>query len=472
MRALFVLSILVVLLGSCQFSEKRTSLNGTWQSIGSGWLLEIKDSTSYTFYDYTEISCLQTRQGELNELLPELQLQNDTLLLKDGVMNYAFIAINDHPKPCKLEIDFDRSQGALYNFDIFAQTVQEHYAFMDLNNINWPDLLKKQREKVLYDPTDITLYITIEETLELLNDNHRYLEADAALYEALDQIEEASDDSNETSLPELGDFQIASLVTNAFLAEDLTQDSSLISWGRLNDSLGFIQIKAMWLYADLQIPKSLIDDLGYVDAYVSSFQKMYDADYIDKEVEAVAQIMNRVMQDLDQMAAIIIDIRFNGGGQDAVTFEILSRFTDNKIQVATQKVKVKDGFSPTQSLFISGRDRAYTNPVYVLTSPQTGSAAESFALATMAMENVKRIGAPTAGAMSTSLEKKLPNGWTFALSNEVFMDNGGNNYENVGVPVDYKIDYPRDRQEFFRNVANNLEADKTAILHAVNLLND
>jgi hypothetical protein len=39
----------------------------------------------------------------------------------------------------------------------------------------------------------------------------------------------------------------------------------------------------------------------------------------------------------------------------------------------------------------------------------------------MAMKNAKRIGAPTQGAMSTAIEKTLPKGWTFAISNEVFM---------------------------------------------------
>ncbi len=53
----------------------------------------------------------------------------------------------------------------------------------------------------------------------------------------------------------------------------------------------------------------------------------------------------------------------------------------------------------------------------------TGSAAELFALATMSLPHIKRIGSTTTGAMSTALEKKLPNGWDFALSNEIFMDN-------------------------------------------------
>ena len=88
----------------------------------------------------------------------------------------------------------------------------------------------------------------------------------------------------------------------------------------------------------------------------------------------------------------------------------------------------------------------------------------------MAMNNVKRIGAPTSGAMSTALEKTLPNGWPFAISNEVYMDNAGNAYEYLGVPSDIQIDYPKDRQDFFRSVVSDLEGDKSQILEIISEL--
>ena len=71
--------------------------------------------------------------------------------------------------------------------------------------------------------------------------------------------------------------------------------------------------------------------------------------------------------------------------------------------------------------------------------------------------------------MSTALEKKLPNGWSFSISNEIYMDNDGNNYENKGVPVNYELDYPKERQPFFRSVANDLKSDKLSIRSIVTL---
>jgi carboxyl-terminal processing protease len=52
---------------------------------------------------------------------------------------------------------------------------------------------------------------------------------------------------------------------------------------------------------------------------------------------------------------------------------------------------------------------------------------------------VKRIGSATSGAISTALEKKLPNGWSYAISNEIYMDNKGKCYENIGILVDYEL---------------------------------
>ncbi len=250
----------------------------------------------------------------------------------------------------------------------------------------------------------------------------------------------------------------------------MTKDSWLIKWGTMNDGVGYIQIKSMWLYADLEIPKTLIDQMGYVDAYVKTFNQLDDRQYVHKEVAGVRNIMGTIMHDLMKTPSIIIDVRFNGGGQDAVSFEILKHFNTTKRQVVTTKLKYKDGFSPILSLHLDSADQPYIKPVYVLTSQQTGSAAEAFSICSMAIPHMKRIGAHTQGALSTALEKRLPNGWAYSISNEIYMDNEGNSYENKGVPVDYLINYPEDRQDFFRDVVNDLEADKHQTLKAIQAL--
>ena len=67
------------------------------------------------------------------------------------------------------------------------------------------------------------------------------------------------------------------------------------------------------------------------------------------------------------------------------------------------------------------------------------SAAEIFSLAMMALPNVTRIGTPTYGILSDSLEKQLPNGWSLGLSNEVYVAADGNLYEGRGIPPNIEV---------------------------------
>jgi len=465
-----VLLLIVVAFGhSCQ-SEKvpNNSFAGTWASIGSGLLLEIKDSTSYSFYDITSKSCLPSRKGNLKEL--QKSVKNDTLTLKEGILIYKFIRTEKLPELCKANLKKGKRKDPLYNFDVFAETVKEHYAYMELNSINWDKLYSAQREKLNQKSTDAELYLLIEETLEKLNDNHAFLEATDDVYEELDKLEEAESENLENELPELGDFSVAQMVAEHHLEEEMTRDSWLIQWGKLTNEIGYIQVKSMWLYAKLDIPPVLVKDKGFVDAFIETRHKMYEAEYIEKEVQGVRKIMDKVMNDLANMESIVIDVRFNGGGQDAVSFEILSRFSQHRQQVTQQKFRYGDKFTEVVPIYVEGVNDAFTKPVYLLTSPQTGSAAESLALGSMSLANVKRIGAPTQGAISTTLDKTLPNGWVFSISNEIAMDKQGNCYENIGVPVDYKLDYSRDRQGFFRSVADDLVKDKRDILNAIKSL--
>ena len=472
MKSKIIAIIITILLISCQKQiQEPMTINGIWESIGSGWVLQIQDSTQYTLYDVTDISCLPNRQASLEEIRSSLSLQKDTLSLQKGVMTYQFTRATEVPIHCTTPLSTTQKQDVLYNFEVFAQTVKEHYVFMELNQIDWPALYQQQKEKILNNPTDPQLYKTIDETLELLGDNHAYLEATDAVYEALEALEQEQEEiPTEEALVEYGDFQIANMIADAYLTEDMTKDSWLIKWGTMDDNIGYIQLKAMWLYATLDIPQALIDEVGYVDAYVTTFHTMNEGTYIQKEVAGIAKTMDQVMNDLQNTQAMIIDVRFNGGGQDAVSFEILKRFNDQRRQIVKTKLKHNNGFSPELPLFMDTSPTAYKKPVYVLTSQQTGSAAEAFAISSMSIPYHKRIGAHTQGALSTALEKTLPNGWSFSISNEIYMDVHGNSYENIGVPVDYKLDYPEDRQTFFRYIAHNLTTDKQQVLEAMKAL--
>ncbi|MEL7161768.1 MAG: hypothetical protein AAFN92_13490, partial [Bacteroidota bacterium] len=300
MRAFLPLMIFVSFLFGCiEQPPIPTSPTGVWEAIGSGWILHVEDTTHYSLYDVTEVSCLPQRQADWREIAPAITLRNDTLSWKKGVITYRFRRISVLPELCGEELTTEKQRDPLFNFMVFATTVRDHYAFLDLNNIDWSTLYAKYRRQLEEEPTDVRLYQVLEAMLEELKDNHGYLDADEALYAALPPEEPEA----EPTQKEYGDLEIAALVSKHHLERKMTKDSWLIDWGTLNDSIGYVQLKTMWLFAELDVPSELTEEMGYVDAYVTTFSKMYEGDYIEREVAGVRKVMDRVMADLEEMDA-------------------------------------------------------------------------------------------------------------------------------------------------------------------------
>lgn len=247
--------------------------------------------------------------------MPDLEIHSDTLNYTKGVITYKYTRVDELPELCNKQVSEELRLDPLFNFEVFAETVREHYAFMELNEVDWEKLYAEQKGKLDSNSTPAELYRVIDGTLEKLNDNHAHLGATEEVYEILDaEAEEHDDETGEYSLPVIGDFGIANIVVENHLVKEMTDDSPLIKWGILDDGIGYIQVKAMWLYAPLEIPEALTTELGYVGAYVKTFNKMYRSEYIKMEVESLRKIMDRVMKDLNETDAIVIDVRFNGGG--------------------------------------------------------------------------------------------------------------------------------------------------------------
>lgn len=135
MRVLVIILILVQFFISCR-SADNNSVNGVWQSIGHGKILEIIDSSTYKNYDITSFSCFPVGQRKFDEIIPHLFLKNDTLILKQGPFIYEYLRLVELPDLCQ-NYNPSKASDAIYNFEVFMQTVKENYAFMELNKINW-----------------------------------------------------------------------------------------------------------------------------------------------------------------------------------------------------------------------------------------------------------------------------------------------------------------------------------------------
>ena len=453
----------------CQSNDSSSENNdGFWQSIGYGRILSIKGG-GYELYDYTSISCLPVKNGQLEDFGGLIELQGDTLTITEGFDRYHYKRIKNLPDLCGSSLAEHQISDPVFNFEVFAKTYEEHYAFFDLNQISWDSLYAAFKHQISQQTSDAELYLLMDEMITMLNDNHGYVEPTDEVYEMAEAMQ--MDSSAASDLKEYGDFEIARLVADHFLLENLTKDSWIIRWGMMEDSIGYVQVNAMMLLADLNLSDSLVQQNGYVNAYFGAMEQLGGAEQLALEVAGTRKIMDRVMNDLRTMRSLVVDVRFNGGGNDDVGLEVLRRFNKERIQVATKKARFGSEFSSIIPIFLEATEVPYTKPVYLLTSQQSASATDFTALSSMRLDQLKRIGSHTQGAISDALEKQLPNGWYFSLSNEVYEDINGECYENIGVPVHYELNYPKDRQTFFRSIANDLEGDKQKILAAIkNLL--
>ena len=476
-KAFYFLFFIALICFSCksdQTADHQASqpIEGVWQAVGYGKLLSI-EGEAYTLYDVTKISCLPAENGQIASFGEDIMISQDTLVINKGTGVYHYTKIPTLPNLCTDTLSDEKKLDPVYNFEVMAQTIGQHFAYFDDNNINWDSLYQASKSKVSPTTTEVELYLVLEEIVQTLKDNHGYVAPTDEVYEAAEALQQP--DAIESPIEEepraYGDLELAYMTAKHYLGEgEMTRGSKLIRWGEMAENTGYIQVMTMWLYADLDLSDSLVNAVGFMEAYVDAFMQLNEGEYIKKEVQGVSKIMDSVMHDLKAMEQIVLDIRFNGGGQDAVSMEILRRFNAKKVQVATKSARLGDGYTKTIPIYLEASKQAYQKPVYLLTSPQTGSAADFLALASMELPQIQRVGSHSSGALSDALEKKLPNGWGFSLSNEVYKDNKGICYESVGIPVDHELGYNEDRQTFFRHVAHNLEEDKRKILAVIEAL--
>ncbi len=463
---LFSLIILFNLLFGCTKNEqKNSSIEGSWKSLGYGKILKI-DSSAYKYYDLTDISCLPSKQGDIAEVKHSIELSNDTLTVKRGYSVYQYIRINDLPELCS--VNGGKTNDPLYNFEVFANTYKKHYAYFELNGINWERLYSTSKSKLTSSTSEVELYLLMQKMIDSLNDNHGYIEPTDKVYEMV-QNQNSIVEKTEPQ-KEYGDFEIAELVAEHHIDENLTKDSWLVKWGKMEGNIGYIQVNAMWLFADINLPESLVKEHGFVSTYIDEFDKLNYAKQVELEVKGISSIMDKVMDDLFETKFIILDVRFNGGGQDEVGLEVLRRFNGTRRQIASKKARYKNGFTKKTVIYLESSEKPYTKPVYMLTSQQSASATDMMALSSLELSQISRIGSHTNGAISDALQKRLPNGWYLSLSNEIYTDNNDKHYENIGIPVDFELNYREDRQTFFRSVTNDLEKDKKDILQAIEKL--
>jgi hypothetical protein len=127
-----------------------------------------------------------------------------------------------------------------------------------------------------------------------------------------------------------------------------------------------------------------------------------------------------ILEQFKLKEAIVVDIRWNGGGNSMNAETIASRFADIRHLACRHRSKNgpgKNDFSDWVNWYIEPKGPfQFTNPVVVLTSRLTSSSAEDFVMYMRELPNVTIVGDTTGGGTGNPIFRELPNGWNYRLS--------------------------------------------------------
>ena len=396
---------------------------GTWYNPSYGWLAAI-EAGSISLYHMSKGGCMKdpAETEDLAGLMQYFDRSNEQLLVSmqaESSTIYSFDPFGDIPPACEQPIP--ASPKAV--FDYFWGLMDDHYAFFDLYGIDWESRREQYASTVENDMTEAALFEVLTDMLDGLNDGHlglsgmvgdeeenfnpskpRVLEpALAAAFEAQTDIEKRGEFFTQWFFGSLKRFRNHVLDRRG----QGKAAGGNMNWGRIGN-IGYISVFGMGGFAD------------------------DDVDSFEGELQAVHKAMNRALTDLADTDGLIFDIALNQGGMDEVSLALASHFTDQR-QLAYTKKGYRSS-APAQPLYIQPAEGVrYLKPVTLFTSDLTVSAAEIFTMSMRALPTVTHRGDKTWGALSDILSKTLPNGWELELSNEIYEDADGIQWEGKGI---------------------------------------
>ena len=186
----------------------------------------------------------------------------------------------------------------------------------------------------------------------------------------------------------------------------------------------WIQMQKNWGHATMEgIPYLAFEGWNEHQINVEEFDEVMDL-YRDKE-------------------ALVMDVRMNGGGNDAIALLVASRFADQRRII--ELVQFRNGpnhtdFTPVQSRELTPRgDWQFTKPVIVLSGRGVYSSNETFISAMKELPHVTVIGDTTGGATGNPKFFKLKNGWKYSVSNWIAYTPDMIPIEGNGIPPDILV---------------------------------
>lgn len=382
---------------------------GVWQSQGYGYVAVVDRRRVRTF-DISAAGCVRGRTFTLSafhDYFGSVATENDgSVVLNRSPTRDTVRQVERLPSSCRRPL---RGSDHGQNIALFAQTFEELYPFFGERGVDWQSAIETAHANSGGDLFDV-----LTDMVQPLNDGHVTITAGER---SLDLETVSAPGPAPDGAPWVWRTLRTTLRDYVQGAETPLQSPAILSgnrrvlYGRIADNIGYLAPLSMGAWAE-----------GQTEATPSA-----------EHAAAAANLMNQILTELRDTRGMVIDLRLNPGGFDAVAMEIVSRFAAQRT-LAFRK-HAADG--ETYDVFLEpSQGQHFEGPIVVLIGNNTVSAGETAALAFASLPHAVLLGQPTRGILSDAIPKTLPNGWTYTLSVETVLTPEGAAVEVVGVQPD------------------------------------
>lgn len=189
--------------------------------------------------------------------------------------------------------------------------------------------------------------------------------------------------------------------------------------------------------------------IGYIN--VRALESMAKDPALAAQRMAVESALDELWDRFRKARGIVLDVRLNGGGFDALALMVAGLFADAEHVAFSKRTRIQatDRFTEPRLFLATPREKSLADRnVVLLTGPGTASGAEILVMATMQFPRVQRFGERTMGILSDTYVRELPNGWHVRLYSERYYAFDGRTYEATGIPPETTIPFtPADLQK-------------------------
>ena len=298
------------------------------------------------------------------------------------------------------------------NFEFLWKTFHDRYPFFELRNVDWKQQFEIYRAKVTNQTNDDELFEIFCDMLSPLNDGHVELFAKTNGKRKTRHFRPEKEPR----------------FHQEFAKQEIEQLFRTTGKTLADNGFGLPKETEAWMLLYSRSP-----EFGYI--------RILELEGVKRERLTAA--LDKIAHDFNELKGIIIDIRDNPGGDDSTAITIINRFCDHKRVAFHRNTKIGPGkgdLTPLKTWYLEPQgDVQFTGPIVLLTCDSVFSGGEAFALAIKQLPYVTVIGDRTNGIFSYQLEKKLPNGWKFCLSYQIYLSADMVCYEGKGVPVDIQL---------------------------------